>query len=1017
MATKIIIADRKTHFRDAMAKFLGDRGFEVLILENDKQVYEELNQKELPPLIFMSVLLPSRGGYELCKDIKAKEYWSSVKIVLIGEVLVSLKLRQQATSNFKADDCLMIPSKMTDVLAMVEKHIRNSKNKQSSGAIDNTGVAAKTAEDLSAAQSPTSGREPQGDDITRRVRERREKSKQRLERTWEPRMPSVETKRRSGPVPQPVESKKRSGPVVRPLEPNPQATSQTASRHSSRDPRHSSRQSSGQSRNGEPVRVGEPEMGIANTNIDFIGTLQDTPIWKILGFIWRKRLTCILKISLGRLVKEISFRKGTPVFVNSTESSESLGRFLVGNGIISEKKHWQSVQRMLATGRKLGDILISQNDISGHDLFKTLQFQAEEQILLLFGLNDGNYFINLLDALPARELDFDLSVPQLLLKGIRRFFSPETLDTKLFQNPNFVIMPGIPDRLPEIEKFLKPLERKLRRDVAQLLTLEQVASITKLNRFEISSLILVLLSLETLMTNKSDGLWMPAVDEASEVTDWQGMSNPSATNVDRNNSLHFSQMVKNDYARIMQANPVELFGIDKVFDEMELKTAYYSLTKKYRSDKSFAQASKRVQTFAEKIFSKLTESYEFLAQELEATGKDRCFVKDLACVQNVSHENLLKAELNFIKAVALLKTRDYEKALEALALASKLNPHEGEYYAYQGWCLYKVESKEAAQYEKSLELIKKALEINPVLEYPHLFLGKVYKILGKQSEALKEFQLALQCNPDCSEATNELRWLGMQAEKEARKRKLEPEEREMVERIESLYKKLSSFNYFELLQVEPDTSQDIVRKSYFHLVKQYHPDRISDLVDDDLLAMAQEIFSAFTEAYDVLSNPKKKRNYERAILPKKGEDNDNDLIKSRRLFENGKRMIARKNFEKAFELLSQALKMFPQNPVFNAYFGYSVYLHNNKSRNNRLKEALGYLEASIELDSKSYRPYLFLGRIYKQENKLNHAFENFKKAHDYNSKCYEAAYEVKMLDMIKKSEGKSSLKTYLEGRI
>ena len=66
-------------------------------------------------------------------------------------------------------------------------------------------------------------------------------------------------------------------------------------------------------------------------------------------------------------------------------------------------------------------------------------------------------------------------------------------------------------------------------------------------------------------------------------------------------------------------------------------------------------------------------------------------------------------------------------------------------------------------------------------------------------------------------------------------------------------------NYYEILGVEQDASQDEIKQAYREMAKQYHPDRDPD--DPE----AEEKFKAAAEAYDVLGDPEKRRRY--AIPP------------------------------------------------------------------------------------------------------------------------------------------------------
>src|ERR1700691_976311 len=67
---------------------------------------------------------------------------------------------------------------------------------------------------------------------------------------------------------------------------------------------------------------------------------------------------------------------------------------------------------------------------------------------------------------------------------------------------------------------------------------------------------------------------------------------------------------------------------------------------------------------------------------------------------------------------------------------------------------------------------------------------------------------------------------------------------------------LSYTDYYEVLGVPHDADQDAIRRAYRRLARQYHPDLNSD---ED----AEERFKELGEAYEVLSDPDKREQYDR----------------------------------------------------------------------------------------------------------------------------------------------------------
>ena len=63
-------------------------------------------------------------------------------------------------------------------------------------------------------------------------------------------------------------------------------------------------------------------------------------------------------------------------------------------------------------------------------------------------------------------------------------------------------------------------------------------------------------------------------------------------------------------------------------------------------------------------------------------------------------------------------------------------------------------------------------------------------------------------------------------------------------------------NYYRILGVAENASQDEIKKAYRKLALKYHPDRNRNNPE------AEEKFKQITEAYEVLSDPKKREQYD-----------------------------------------------------------------------------------------------------------------------------------------------------------
>lgn len=70
-----------------------------------------------------------------------------------------------------------------------------------------------------------------------------------------------------------------------------------------------------------------------------------------------------------------------------------------------------------------------------------------------------------------------------------------------------------------------------------------------------------------------------------------------------------------------------------------------------------------------------------------------------------------------------------------------------------------------------------------------------------------------------------------------------------------------SKNYYEILGLEKDATQEQIKKAYRDLAKKYHPDRYADLASD-LRDQAEQRFKEINEAFSVLSDTQKRAEYD-----------------------------------------------------------------------------------------------------------------------------------------------------------
>jgi len=204
----------------------------------------------------------------------------------------------------------------------------------------------------------------------------------------------------------------------------------------------------------------------------------------------------------------------------------------------------------------------------------------------------------------------------------------------------------------------------------------------------------------------------------------------------------------------------EILGLPTTASREDVKRAYFALAKEYHPDKHFGSSSAEVRQLAQQIYDLISSAHDTLTDPQE---RER-YVKELA--QGMKREigdevgKILAAEGKFQKGEEKMRQRDYEGAWMLFREAIQLYPDEGEFHAWLGWSKFQLDPKNGSMVGEALQAIEKAIELNPKVDKSYLFAGYIQKAIGRPDKAEKNFEKAIQANPDCTEALRELRLLG-----------------------------------------------------------------------------------------------------------------------------------------------------------------------------------------------------------------------------------------------------------------
>ncbi|MCP3139162.1 DUF4388 domain-containing protein [Pyxidicoccus xibeiensis] len=146
------------------------------------------------------------------------------------------------------------------------------------------------------------------------------------------------------------------------------------------------------------------------------GTLADTPFPLLLHSLMVEERTCTLELKVRQREKRIVFEDGSPVGCQSNLLHETLGKFLVEKGRLTEADYQKALGESVSSGQQMGALLIQKGLISPFDLYKQLQANLAHKLLDCFRWTDAKY--RLIADVDPPDATVRMNTGQLILTGV-----------------------------------------------------------------------------------------------------------------------------------------------------------------------------------------------------------------------------------------------------------------------------------------------------------------------------------------------------------------------------------------------------------------------------------------------------------------------------------------------------------------------------------------------------------------------------------------------------------------------
>ena len=198
----------------------------------------------------------------------------------------------------------------------------------------------------------------------------------------------------------------------------------------------------------------------------------------------------------------------------------------------------------------------------------------------------------------------------------------------------------------------------------------------------------------------------------------------------------------------------------------------------------------------------------------------------------------------------------------------------------------------------------------------------------------------------------------------------------LLKRVDEIYSRIGSMTMDELLEVKGKSDGETIKRNYYRLAKEFHPDRNLGSTDPSLKIKLTVIFDAIAKAYKVLKDDRKRDEYFASLVaPKRDEGAVDVSAHAAALFKEGVADFRKGDFWSAIDKFKWATKMAPTNTDYWSYLSLAY-----SKVPGRVKEAEGALLTAVKLDPYNAELHSHLGLIYMKAGMKKRAHTEFQKA-------------------------------------
>ena len=452
------------------------------------------------------------------------------------------------------------------------------------------------------------------------------------------------------------------------------------------------------------------------------GDLEETPYPILLQALAVHRRTCVLEINRRRLKKQIVLESGVPVDCHSNLLHETLGRFMVTRGDLSEEECQLIRSKAVTGGQSFAEVLVSEGSISASELYKILQQNLGKKLLDGFTWLDGEFSI-LMEMLPV-ESPLRVKTPQLIITGITKLVADEVIEDALasLENKRLCVNPS--PVFPREDLRLTGEHQLVLEVLSDSRRVDEIVADTKKPRERILRLLYALaviglvipeewLPPEPVMATPDMDFMLPMPEPVEHVA-----TMPVATDITMVHPEEFRNQFMDFYLKYRKLDAFELLGLSDEASMEDIEQKYLEFSEKYAAWKfkqpgleDLADKAKELFIAGGKALGELNDPES--RKSLVARRQNQLVTRTMEFTRDQFRitTDLLDSETQFKKGKELMEAKKYQEAVKQLLFAHDCDPQNPIYRAELAYCRYLHQPE--AEGETALQELNEALRIDP----------------------------------------------------------------------------------------------------------------------------------------------------------------------------------------------------------------------------------------------------------------------------------------------------------------